>query len=85
MTVTVPGYTTLTGRPETILRILEDTQMWDSATGDAYIEKVQEAVERTRDIHLQVEGSTYEQRAKSLLHELARNGLINIEGNNEEE
>lgn len=84
MTVTVPGYTTLKGRPETILRLLEETQMWDAATGDAYIEKVQEAVERTQEIHLEVTGDTHEERAESLLHELARFGLINIEGNEEE-
>lgn len=84
MTITVPGYTTLTGRPETILRLLEETQLWDAATGDSYIQKVQEAVERTQGIRLEVTGATYAQRAASLLRELAKHDLINIEGNKEE-
>ena len=79
MTVRVPGYTTLTGKPETILRLLEDSQMWDGAHGDDYINKVQEAVERTQGVHMEITGDTYEERAASLLQELARLGLINIE------
>lgn len=85
MTVNVPGYTTLTGRPETILRILEGTQMWDAAAGDDYIEKIKEAVERSQGIHLEAAGDTYEQRAKNLLAELAKHGLINIIDENKKE
>lgn len=85
MTVNVPGYTTLSGRPETILRVLEGTQMWDAAAGDDYIEKIQEAVERTQQIHLEVTGDTYEQRAESLLEELAKHGLVNIIDENKKE
>ena len=78
MTVTVPGYTTLTGRPATILRLLEETQVWDGASGQDYIEKVQEATKRFYDIDLSVTGETYEERAESLLQELAKNNLIKI-------
>ena len=84
MTITVPGLTTITGRPETILRLLEETQVWDAAAGDTYIEKIQEAVSRAFEIHLDVNGSTYAERAASLLKELAKHDLITIERNEEE-
>ena len=79
MTVKVPGYTTLTGRPETILRLLEETRLWDNAEGDDYIDSIVEAVERLWEHRLEVTGDTYEQRAKSLLKELDKYGLIKIE------
>ena len=79
MTVNVPGYTTLTGRPEAILRLLEETRIWDNATGDDYIDSIIEAVERLWEYRLEVTGNTYEQRALSLLKELDKYGLITIE------
>lgn len=79
MTVKVPGYSTLTGRPETILRLLEETRIWDKAEGDDYINSIIEAVERLWEYRLEVTGDTYEQRAMSLLKELAKYGLITIE------
>lgn len=79
MTVKVPGYTTLTGKPETILRLLEETRIWDNATGDDYIDRIIEAVERLWEYRLEVTGDTYEQRANSLLKELDKYGLIKIE------
>ena len=79
MTIRVPGYTTLTGRPETILRLLEETRMWDKAEGNDYIDSIIEAVERLWEHRLDVTGTTYEQRALSLLKELDKYGLITIE------
>lgn len=78
MTITVPGYTTLTGRPETILRLLEETRIFDKAEGDEYIDSIVEAVERLWEHRLEVTGDTYEQRAMSLLKELDKYGLITI-------
>ena len=78
-TVRVPGYTSLTGRPETILRLLEETRIWDKVEGNDYIDSIIEAVERLWEYRLEVTGSTYEQRALSLLKELDKYGLITIE------
>ena len=78
MTITVPGYTTLTGKPETILRLLEETRILDKAEGDDYINSIVEAVGRLWGYHLEVTGETYESRAKSLLKELDKYGLITI-------
>ena len=79
MTIKVPGYTTLTGRPETLLRLLEETRIWDNATGDDYIESIVAAVEQLWGHRLDVTGDTYERRAMSLLKELDKYGLIKIE------
>lgn len=79
MTIKVPGYTTLSGRPETILRLLEETRIWDKAEGDDYIDSIIEAVERLWGYRLEVTGDTYEQRATSLLKELDKYDLIEIE------
>lgn len=78
MTIKVPGYTTLTGRPETILRLLEETRMWDKVEGNDYINSIIEAVERFWEYKLEVTGDTYEERAMSLLKELDKYGLIEI-------
>jgi hypothetical protein len=79
MTVRVPGYTTLTGRPETILRLLDETRIWDKVEGNDYIDSIIEAVERLWEYRLEVTGDTYEARALSLLKELDKYGLITIE------
>ena len=79
MTVKVTGYTSLTGRPEAILRLLEETRIWDNADGDDYIVSIVEAVERLWGHHLEITGDTYEQKAMSLLRELDKHGLIKIE------
>ena len=84
MTVRVPGYTTLTGRPETILRLLEETRIWDKAEGNDYIDSIIEAVERLWEYRLEVTGDTYEKRANSLLKELDKYGLIEIVKQEEE-
>ena len=80
MTIKVPGYTTITGRPETLLRLLEETRIWDNvASGDDYITSIVEAVEQLWGHRLEVSGGTYEQRAISLLRELDKYDLITIE------
>lgn len=79
MTINVPGYTSLTGRPEAILRLLEETRIWDNATGDDYIASIVEAVEHLWGYRLEVTGDTYEQKSMSLLRELDKYGLIKIE------
>lgn len=78
MTIKVPGYTTLTGSPKAILHILEQTRIWDNATRDDYIQSIVEAVERLWGYRLEVTGETYEERAESLLRELAKHDLITI-------
>ena len=78
MTIKVHGYTTLTGRPATILRLLEETRILDKAEGDDYINSIVEAVGRLWEHRLEVTGETYEERANSLLRELDRYGLITI-------
>lgn len=84
MTIRVPGYTTLTGSPKAILRLLEETRMWDKVEGNDYIDSIIEAVERLWEYHLEVTGDTYEQRALSLLEEMDKYGLITIEKEEEE-
>lgn len=79
MTIRVPGYTTLTGRPAAILRLLEETRIFDKAEGDDYINSIVETVGRLWEYRLEVTGDTYEERAMSLLQELDKYGLITIE------
>lgn len=79
MTINVSGYTTLTGKPETLLRLLEETRIWDNADGEDYIVSIVEAVEQLWGHHLEVTGDTYEKQAMSLLRELDKYGLIKIE------
>lgn len=79
MTINVSGYTTLTGRPEVLLRFLEESRIWDNADGDDYIVSIVEAVEQLWGHQLEVSGNTYEQKAMSLLRELDKYGLIKIE------
>lgn len=79
MTITIPGYSTLTGNPATILQLMQHARVFDELTGDEYIETVKENALRCFGEDLQVTGETYAQRAESLLHELAKHNLITIE------
>lgn len=79
MTINVSGYTTLTGSPTTLLRLLEETRIWDNADGEDYVVSIVEAVEQLWGYRLEVTGDTYEQKAMSLLRELDKYGLIKIE------
>jgi hypothetical protein len=79
MIVTIPGYSTITGRPETILKIMQEARIFEDVTGDAYIKSIQESAKRGFGITLNVDGDTYEKRAESLLRSMAENNMINIE------
>lgn len=79
MTVTIPGYSSIMGQPTTILEVMQHARMFDSPEGDAYIDTVVADVKRLYEVNLIVTGDTYEQRAESLLREMAKANLINIE------
>lgn len=79
MKVTIPGYTTLTGNPETILRLMQDARMFDEISGDDLITEVRRTAWRAFGIGLQVTGDTYAERAESLLREMNENHMIEIE------
>ena len=82
MTIRIPGYTTLSGRPAAILRLMQDARMFDSAgTPDEYIAKVVQAAWNFYGIALNVTGDTITARAESLLREMNRNGMIEITEN----
>lgn len=80
MTVTIQGYTTLTGRPETIIKLMQDARILEPepSTPDAYIKSVQQTAWRCFGISLNVTGDSIEERAESLLRELAKNKLITL-------
>lgn len=79
MKITIPGYSTLTGTPETILRLMQDARMLDEIGGDELIESITRTAWRVFGIGLQVTGDTYAERAESLLREMNKNHMINIE------
>lgn len=79
MRVQIPGYSTLTGSPETILRLLQDARMLDDIGGDELIEDITRTAWRAFGIGLQVTGDTYAERAESLLREMNKNHMITIE------
>lgn len=79
MTIHVPGYSSLTGSPVALLRLLEEARIFDKAEGDDYIASIVEAVGQLWGHRLEVTGDTYEQKAMSLLRELDKYGLIKIE------
>lgn len=79
MTVTIPGYSSLSGNPAAILKLMQSARFFDSPEGDTYIEEVVKDFRRGYGIHLQVTGDTYEERAESLLNELAKHDIIKIE------
>ena len=79
MTVTIPGYSTLTGQPAAILKLMQEARFFDTPEGDEYIQTIVKDSERLFGITLKVEGETYEERAESLLREMAAHNLIKIE------
>ena len=78
MTITIPGYSTITGSPVVILRVMQDARIFDSLRGDDYINEVKSTVKRCFGFRLRVTGDTYAERADSLLHEMAKYDLITI-------
>lgn len=79
MIVTVPGYSSLAGNPETILKLMEAANFMDEKTGDDYINGVVKTFWRVYGIGLTVTGETYQERAESLLRELAKHEFITLE------
>lgn len=79
MKVKIPGYSTLTGSPEVILRAMQDARMTDDLHGDDLITEIQRTAWRAFGTRLQVTGETYAERAESLLHEMNNNHMIEIE------
>lgn len=79
MKVNIPGYTTIIGQPAAILQVMQDARMLDELSGDELIEEITQTAWRAFGIGLQVTGDNYEDRAESLLREMHKNHMINIE------
>lgn len=79
MTVTIPGYSSISGRPEVVLKLMQEARFLNQLEGDEYIESVKETAQRCFNIALDVKGETYEERAESLLKEMAAHNMITIE------
>ena len=79
MKVSIPGYTTIIGNPEAILQIMQDARILDDLSGDELIEEITQTAWRAFGIGLQVTGENYTERAESLLREMHKNHMINIE------
>ena len=82
MTVTIKGYTTVSGKPEAILQLMQDARILDNLDGDDYINSIKETAWRCFGIGLQVTGDTYAERAESLLREMAKHNMITIKEEN---
>ena len=79
MVIKIPGCSTLTGKPETIINLLKEARYLNSpADGDDYIETLRADIWRCFGVELQVTGETYAERAASLLREMGRKQLIEI-------
>lgn len=81
MTITVPGYSTITGTPEAILKLMQAARIIDAPEGDEYIERVKADAKRCLGITLEVAGDTYPERADSLLRSMAKNHMITLTDN----
>lgn len=79
MTVTIPGYSSISGNPEAIIKLMQEARLFDSPTGDDYINCIVQAAWRCFGVALQITGDTYKERAECLLRELAKNNMIYIE------
>lgn len=77
MKVEIPGFTTLYGSPVTILRLMQEVRRFDDCKDlDEYIRIMQENGRRLLGVALNVEGDTLEERAESLLREMAAHELV---------
>lgn len=81
MTVTIPGYSSLTGTPEVILGLMQTARFFDAPEGDEYIESVKADAKRCLGITLETTGDTYQERAESLLRSMAKNHMITLTDN----
>lgn len=79
MKVSIPGYTSITGSPEAILRVMHNARMMDDLAGDDLIQEIQRTAWRAFGIGLQVKGDTYAERAESLLREMDKANMLIIE------
>ena len=79
MKVKIPGYSSLTGSPETILRLMSEARWYDHLQGNDLIDDIIHTVWRAFGVGLQVTGDTYAERAESLLRELNKANMIEIE------
>lgn len=79
MTVKIPGYSTLTGTPETILYVLQSANfIHPDESPDEYLRGLELKAQKFFNIRLEVTGKTYAERAESLLRSLAKNNLIEL-------
>lgn len=79
MKVHIEGYTTLTGTPAAILKLIQDARLFDETSGDDIIEDITQKAWRFFGIGLQVTGDTYAERAESLLREMDKAHMVTIE------
>lgn len=80
MRVKIEGYTTLTGHPEAILKLIRDSQIFNpEMSTEECIESIQHTAWRCFGTNLPVEGDTTAERAESLLRAMAENSMITIE------
>lgn len=81
MTVTVPGYSTVSSRPLAIVSLLRESAYIGKPgrTIDEYIASVQDYAESIFGVHLNISGNTMEVRAESLLREMNRFEFVIIE------
>lgn len=79
MTIHIPGYTTLTGSPITLVKLMQENRRFDADESlDDFIKTLQRDIWRLENKTVQASGETLEERADSLLREMAEAGLITI-------
>lgn len=81
MKIRIEGHNTITGTPEAIIKVMHDARYVSTPKGEGYIAAVTLDAARI-GIKLHVTGADYHERAISLLHEMADNGMIEIEEEN---
>lgn len=80
MTVKIEGYTSLTGRPEVILSLMQEARMFDAGMPtEDYIEVIRETAWKCFGIYLTITGDTPAERAESLLRSMHKNEMLTIE------
>ena len=79
MKVKIPGYGTLTGSPITVLSMMQRARVFDDLQGDELIAEIQRTIWRTFGITIQIKGGNLAERAESLLREMDKKHIIEIE------